>query len=189
MNLSLDVTEFENLMSLDMPVNSSQVTRWERKARQQQAQQQNLSQSFSGSQSATSQGDRYIPHRGAMEFDLNNRSLATDCGDKDEDSNLTEHAKLLLANTLDGNNGDGVNSSRVLAFKTKAPKAEYNGSIKELYNAATSKKEVKVVKSVRHIPSAPVRILDAPDMLDDYCKLPNIAFILFSLLMLITMQI
>lgn len=31
-----DITSFEDLMSLDNPIKSSAVTRWERKARQQQ---------------------------------------------------------------------------------------------------------------------------------------------------------
>ena len=67
-------------------------------------------------------------------------------------------------------NAEGSNkSSRVLAFKNKAPKpAEgYQNSLKVLYSSQTTKKNVQV-KTTRHINTAPTRILDAPDMLDDY---------------------
>ena len=97
--------------------------------------------------------------------------------DRDSES---EHAKLLLANTkeLNADQAIGASKSRVLAFKNKAPlPAEgYQNSLKILYSAQTVKKEA--VKTMRHIPSAPVRILDAPDILDDYCTGPpfNISF-------------
>lgn len=91
--------------------------------------------------------------------------------DNDRESE-SEHAKLLLANTkeMNADQASSANKSRVLAFKNKAPlPAEgYQNSLKILYSAQTVKKEV--VKTMRHIPSAPVRILDAPDILDDYCK-------------------
>ena len=78
----------------------------------------------------------------------------------------TEHAKLMLANQNESSNG-----SRVLAFKSKAPEVMegYQNSMKVLYSAQSSKKS-EVVKPTRHIPSAPIRVLDAPDMMDDYCK-------------------
>lgn len=80
----------------------------------------------------------------------------------------SDHAKLLLANTKETIEGSG--KSRVLAFKNKAPAPMegYQNSLKVLYSSHTTKKEV--TKSSRHISSAPMRILDAPDMLDDYCK-------------------
>lgn len=60
-------------------------------------------------------------------------------------------------------------AARVLAFKTKAPApAEgYTNGLKVLYtqNKASAAGKVKVH---RHIASAPERILDAPEMVDDY---------------------
>jgi hypothetical protein len=99
--------------------------------------------------------DRFIPNRSGME---NNNLEAS------ESSGETEHAKLILANQ------EGKNS-RVLAFKNKAPAPVegYQNSLKVLYSTQTAKKG-EVVKPTRHIASAPVRVLDAPDMLDDYCK-------------------
>lgn len=104
---------------------------------------------------------------------------ASSFNDENFDSNIensggndSDHAKLLLATTKDSSEGTG--KSRVLAFKNKAPAPMegYQNSLKVLYSSQTTKKEV--TKSSRHISSAPVRILDAPDMLDDYCKLITI---------------
>lgn len=166
MNLSLDVAEFENMMSLDNPIQSSTATRWERKARQQ------LSGSQGSSSLSQSQSDRYIPHRGGMDFDLSNRSLLSQIGGEDVDVS-TEHAKLLLANTLDMSTSsltDASKPARVLSFKNKAPAPAdgYQSSVRVLYSAQGAKKDTTVVKPMRHIPTAPVRVLDAPDMLDDY---------------------
>lgn len=169
MNLSLDVAEFENMMSLDNPIQSSTATRWERKARQQINGQASLS-------SSQSQCDRYIPHRGGMDFDLSNRSLMGSNGQLSEDLDVScasEHAKLLLANTLDMSTSsltDASKPARVLAFKNKAPAPAdgYQSSVRVLYSAQGAAKKETAVKTMRHIPTAPVRVLDAPDMLDDY---------------------
>lgn len=162
-NASFDnVTEFENLMSLDNPIKSSTITRWERKQRQQQL----------ANQSATAT-DRYIPNRSGMDFDLNQKnSLGDENFNSEEMSNdsSSEHAKLLLTNTInDMKGGDSVSKgSRVLSFKNKAPAPVegYQNSLKVLYSTQSTKRDLS--KPTRHIPSAPVRILDAPDMLDDY---------------------
>ena len=60
--------------------------------------------------------------------------------------------------------------SRVLAYKQKAPapRSGYVNSLKVLYTAHHGKDTVRKGKSTRHIPSAPSRVLDAPDLLDDY---------------------
>ena len=163
-----DVTEFENLMALDNPIKST-TPRWERKARQ--AQQQQLQ---------ASQADRYIPNRSGMDFDLNQKNSLNDenfdmKADDLGESTSSEHARLLLANTKDSGSGGHKPSegkgARVLAFKNKAPAPAdgYQNSLKVLYSTQSTKKDM--AKPTRHIASAPVRILDAPDMLDDYCKL------------------
>lgn len=139
-NNSYDLTEFESLMSLDNPI-SSKATRWERKANQEQL-------------------DRYIPNRSAME--KNNENF-----ERSENTETSEHAKLILANQMESSKG-----SRVLAFKNKAPAPieGHTNSLKVLYSTQSAKRG-EVVKPTRHIASAPVRVLDAPSLLDDYCKL------------------
>jgi len=130
-------------MALDNPI-KSQPTRWERKAQQQ-----------------ISASDRYIPNRSGTDFE---RSTALNNENKDK-ADDSEHTRLLLANTKDRIDGS---KTRVLAFKNKAPTPMdgYQNSLKVLYSTQGAKKEI--VKANRQISSAPVRILDAPDMLDDY---------------------
>jgi cell division cycle 20, cofactor of APC complex len=152
-NTSYDVADFENMMSLDTAIKSSVPTRWERKAKQ-----------------GTELQDRYIPNRSGTDFDLSHISACEENADADA-SMSSDYAKLLAANTkMDGqSNTDG--QSRILAFKNKAPapKDGYQNSLKVLYSQQNgTKKPGEVAKPTRHIPSAPVRILDAPDLLDDY---------------------
>eukprot|EP01038_Epipyxis_sp_PR26KG_P007697 gene7697-10468_t len=156
MNSSVDVTEFENMMSLENPIQSSVVPRWERK--QNKAKALGLSDS---------QGDRFIPNRSATDY-----SNFNDDNNENNGEN-SDYAKLLMANIPSksgiATSGEGSSQpARVLAYKNKAPlpKEEYQNSLKILYSQQGAKKEV--VKSTRHISSTPFRILDAPDMLDDY---------------------
>lgn len=140
-NTSFDLSEFESIMALDTTIKSSKATRWERKAGQQQ------------------QLDRYIPNRSAM--DKNDENF-----DRVENTETSEHAKLIMANQ-----GESSKGSRVLAFKNKAPAPieGYQNSMKVLYSTQSAKRG-EVVKPSRHIASAPVRVLDAPELIDDYCK-------------------
>ena len=148
-----EIADFENMMSLDQPIKSSAPTRWERKQ-----------------QSAT-QVDRFIPNRACMDRTLAHQSYADDAMKDDDNQDPSEYAQMLAAHTSESGNSSDCNNSRVLAFRTKAPapKEGYQSSLKVLYSQQAGKK-ADVVKPTRHIPSAPVRILDAPDMLDDYCK-------------------
>ena len=76
----------------------------------------------------------------------------------------------------DGSGGGGRDGKgfRILSFRDKAPVAEdHFGSCNDvLYsgnrNATGPRKPFKSAKTLRHIPSAPTRILDAPGLLDDY---------------------
>lgn len=140
------------------PIKSSTATRWERKARQQQ-EQANIS-------------DRFIPNRSGMDFDLSQKTSLNDENiDKDDVSDNSSHAKLILENSSkDGLNSEGApKGARVLAFKNKAPQPAdgYQNSLKVLYSTQSTKRDT-TSKPTRHIPSAPARVLDAPDMLDDY---------------------
>lgn len=144
------------------------------------------------------QGDRFIPNRGAMNFDASHFSLTSDaasnlsasnCSGLDESDALSlsmreeeggQFRRSLAANLLPSseNNlsasadclagGDADTSHRVLAFKAKAPAPAdgHSNSLKVLYSQ--NKNAAPKVKSTRHIPSAPDKILDAPDMCDDF---------------------
>ena len=138
------VAEFESLLSLENPIKSSVAPRWARK------QQAVLT-------------DRFIPLRptgatlAANDSDAaaNSHSLgAEDSGD--------------YGRALEGVLGE-ERDARVLAFRQKPPMPQegYQNSLKVLYSQSTGRK-AEVARSQRHISSTPTRILDAPDMLDDY---------------------
>eukprot|EP00966_Prymnesium_polylepis_P046934 1087633-Prymnesium_polylepis.1 len=123
-----------------------------------------------GSRSA--QADRFIPNRAAMDLDVSNFELtrkALELNTENTDVNASpakEEYKKELAQTLMQTNGP---TSKVLAFRNKAPKPAdaHQNSLRVLY---TQNREAANLprKYSRHIPQAPERILDAPELLDDY---------------------
>ena len=107
-----------------------------------------------------------------MDRSLAQHSFSDDCNaNGDEVAEPSDYVKILTANTVENNDGK---NARVLAFKNKAPapKKEFQSSLKVLYSQQVGKKS-DLIKPTRHISSAPIRILDAPDLMDDYCKLIN----------------
>ena len=62
----------------------------------------------------------------------------------------------------------GSDAAKILAFKSKAP-APPSGMENSARGVYTSNSAgVKAKKTFRQIPSAPERILDAPELVDDY---------------------
>lgn len=61
-------------------------------------------------------------------------------------------------------------SARILAFKQKAPAPPegYENAMSALYTANSAGAAARPRKPTRAVPQQPERILDAPDMLDDY---------------------
>jgi len=105
------------------------------------------------------------------------------CGNNDSDSNLNmkNTSNNGLENSISANIDNDSSSywatsnpseTRVLAFKKKAPapKEGHTNSLQVLYSATRNldASTNKATKTTRHIPSAPERILDAPDLMDDY---------------------
>ena len=118
-----------------------------------------------------SQGDRFIPQRSAMDFDVSNFELTRTSQGNTENTDVNaspakEEYKKELAQTLMKTAGA---TNKVLAFKSKAPKPaeDHQNSLRVLY---TQNREAGNLprKYSRHIPQAPERILDAPELLDDY---------------------
>ncbi|KAG8471083.1 hypothetical protein KFE25_009504 [Diacronema lutheri] len=116
-------------------------------------------------------GDRFIPNRGAFNMAVSQFEIARR-GDTENaiyDYNASpakEEYKRELASTL---YQGGALSNKVLAFKSKAPKpAEgHQNSLRVLYSQ--NKDAMNVPRRfARNIPQAPERILDAPDLIDDY---------------------
>jgi len=73
----------------------------------------------------------------------------------------------LLGENLHG--GD-INNTRILSYQVKAPAPPegYENSLKILYSQTKTPNSVR--GSTRYISQTPDRILDAPEIIDDYCK-------------------
>lgn len=144
------------MLDLSGNISSSVVPRWQRKQQRQAAAVAAANGNGNGG------GDRFIPNRQASES--LDQSIDTSMMSNRDDTD-SDYSRLLQQELQP----DDLNNSRVLAFKKKAPEAKdgYQNSLKILYSQQTGAKK-EVVKPTRHIPSAPVRILDAPDVLDDY---------------------
>ena len=186
--MTSSVVDYENLMSSgfsDANTASANLSlrtvkpRWERKKMQQD----------------TEGSDRFIANRSAMDMEkvahaMSERehavAIVSDDGSSGEsddedissggfgDTEAGEEYKSALKSAMLGCFDDGKDH-RVLSFKDKAPapKGDTVNNLQVLYSAQNSgasitakAKQSKLVS--RHIPSAPSRILDAPDLLDDY---------------------
>ena len=140
------------------------------------------SQTFSGT------GDRFIPNRAAMDMEMSAHSLRSSSFKEDVDpaldvvsksgesiaSDTAEYRSVLSVNMLgkDEKSASGK-SHRILSFKEKAPapRGDAVTNLKILYSSSgsySSKPNNSSKLVSRHIPSAPSRILDAPELLDDY---------------------
>jgi cell division cycle protein 20 (cofactor of APC complex) len=116
---------------------------------------------------AASPGDRFIPNRRAMDMDMSHYNLI-DNEANEATSNADEYERSLSKNLL-GDAEVEERGSQVLAFKKKAPAPAdgYQNEMRVLYTA-NRPAQPKKVKSTRYISNTPERILDAPDLLDDY---------------------
>lgn len=65
--------------------------------------------------------------------------------------------------------GGDLNNMRVLSYQNKAPAPPegYQNPLRVVYSQI---KTPASTKATRYIPQAPDRILDAPEIVDDYCK-------------------
>eukprot|EP00586_Coscinodiscus_wailesii_P002589 CAMPEP_0172487060 /NCGR_PEP_ID=MMETSP1066-20121228/15908_1 /TAXON_ID=671091 /ORGANISM="Coscinodiscus wailesii, Strain CCMP2513" /LENGTH=507 /DNA_ID=CAMNT_0013253419 /DNA_START=84 /DNA_END=1607 /DNA_ORIENTATION=+ len=184
------VVDYENLLTTSFSdenttVRSGVRARWERKRLQAKVSGSSLPESSSretetrqplgshnGQQCGT--GDRFIPNRGGMDLELSAHHLRSRSHD-DEDSVNSECSfdsyKSALGSAILGVEEGDAASSRILSFQDKAPtpSGDTVNNMKILYSSSAAPSRKAAVKSVsRHIPNAPSRILDAPDLLDDY---------------------
>lgn len=156
------------------PIESSETPRWKRKALESQdsntpskSTPQRMKQS-PRRKPAASPGDRFIPNRRAMDLDVSHHNLIN-TENHEAIANGDEYERSLSKNLLGEDTEAEDRGSQVLAFKKKAPApAEgYQNEMRVLYTA-NRPAQPKKVKSTRYISNTPERILDAPDLLDDY---------------------
>jgi len=183
------VVEYENVMSHGFSdINSFQsgaLSRWERKQKKASSHASSSSENVNGrtrkplGDNNFNGGDRFIPNRGSMDIEMASHSIrSSSCAPISDDGETSSSAdteyKSALSGAMLGTDENDKNSHRILSFKEKAPqptgdavnhlKILYSSSAPSSYKA--NSQSSKLVS--RHIPSAPSRILDAPDLLDDY---------------------
>ncbi|GFH26172.1 cell division cycle protein 20, partial [Haematococcus lacustris] len=125
---------------------------------------------FSKTPGGSKKLDRFIPLRPALDVDLANLQLTKENtgngADGSEGASLSpsrDEFQRALAGQL------GIDQSgRILAFRQKAPAPPegHDNNLRGLYTDNLGPAPAK--KNFRHIPQTQERILDAPDLVDDY---------------------
>ncbi len=191
--MTRSVVDYEYLMNTSFSdtnksVRSNVRPRWERKQGQQSAVRAPLaSQNQVG-------GDRFIPNRAGMNMELSKHMLRENGEENDPMSVDNDSPETSVSNDMRPENQKVVSdadkeeyecrlsaallgvedkaNNRIMSFKEKAPvpKGDTVNNLNVLYSASASAKHKKTNTKLvsRQIPSAPSRVLDAPDLMDDY---------------------
>lgn len=108
-----------------------------------------------------SQGCRFIPNRSTV-GDVSKMML------EQEDLAPSNQYQTVLAGHLLGRNGE-LDKAKVLSFKSKPPPPEASGldTVRVLYSVSASNAAAKA-RAPRVIPSQPLKVLDAPDISDNF---------------------
>lgn len=146
--------DMDNAVRFSTPLKNAAMPRWQRKALEARA----------GSSSPST--DRFIPSREAMDLDLNHYELTRpSCSDETED--ILSPGRLQYRAEVGDALSQGSESSKILAYSKKAPapKDGYTNGTRVLYN---QNRPARQAAKTRSIPQKPERVLDAPELLDDY---------------------
>jgi len=182
-------SEVNDLLRLDGPMNRGPAPRWQRKSTERRCSSAASSTPLRNSsklncsktpsktpksgkktpgKAKTPSEDRFIPNRSAMNFEANYYKMISADRENEENECVSPSKAEFKKNMAENLNGNEANA-RILAFKNKAPtpREGHLNDLRVLYSQnktpATSTK-----KNARHIPQVPERILDAPDLIDDY---------------------
>jgi cell division cycle protein 20 (cofactor of APC complex) len=119
------------------------------------------------------QGDRFIPQRSAMNMDVSHFEVMRLHQNENAGINASpakeEYKRKLAANLFDGSS-----SNKVFAFRhappplTRTPSGAFDESSLRVLYTQNRAAGMQPKRYSRHIPQAPERILDAPELLDDY---------------------
>eukprot|EP01108_Squamamoeba_japonica_P002619 TRINITY_DN226_c0_g3_i1.p1 TRINITY_DN226_c0_g3~~TRINITY_DN226_c0_g3_i1.p1 ORF type:complete len:504 (+),score=298.21 TRINITY_DN226_c0_g3_i1:137-1648(+) len=169
-------------ISLDTPIRSDKMPRWERKLLASANKINCTSTRATPCKTPASKGDRFIANRGSLNVDRANRALTHEAAadaengasnqqtpSNDETSDASEYRSELSSTLLAG----AANDDKILAFKHKAPAPEesHQNNLRVLYSATRGKSSSESVsrrRVARHIAQTPERILDAPGIVEDY---------------------
>lgn len=106
--------------------------------------------------------DRFIPNRTTTDMEYAAHALVNRDEDTDNLPAIQQERRALLEGALNINRAD----SRILAFSSKAPAKDGHSTMKVVYSAR--KDSVQKASNTRQIASSPEKILDAPDMINDF---------------------
>lgn len=134
------------------------------------------------SQKQPSGGDRFIPNRTTTDFDLghymvkqqNQEAKKENDGEGNGEENQQngngsgspKHAERIKI-LSEAVKGCDISNKRILSYQTKAPAAP-EGHMNPLKVVYSVKTPMSTKSGSRFIPNAPERILDAPDIINDY---------------------
>ncbi|GLV44001.1 fizzy [Carabus blaptoides fortunei] len=109
-------------------------------------------------------GDRFIPSRSNSNFDLGHFKINQATEESEVPSPQKEMQRIMSENL----HGNDISKQRILAYQNKAPEAPegFQNPMRIIYTQTKTPASVK--SGSRYIPQAPDRILDAPDIIDDY---------------------
>ncbi|CAG2250377.1 CDC20 [Mytilus edulis] len=113
------------------------------------------------------QNDRFIPSRSTTDIDLGHFALMNENFENADPEPNNAQYQQHLNEAL--NKGQNPHNTKILSFKNKAPDAPegYCNNLKVLYSCAGKSTAPKGTTN-RQIPQQPERILDAPELFDDY---------------------
>lgn len=180
--MTTNVVDFEDILNngfsdANTSIRSGVRARWERKKSDKDNSDNENRKPFSSSSSLC---DRFIPNRAAMDMEKSSHAILSDKesigdrtdGELSEDEHTCESVASDMSEYKTSLLGIDDSKSRILSFvdKVPAPKGDTVNNLEVLYSASSTLRKNKTSTKLvnRHIPSAPTRILDAPDLLDDY---------------------
>lgn len=115
-------------------------------------------------------GDRFIPNRALMDYDLSHFKITQESsggasGDEAENVSGYNSNSSAMQEKLGGQHKQ---DAKILTFKQRAPKAQegYSNNLKVLYSSSKAPGPKKGPS--RFIPQSSERILDAPELRDDF---------------------
>ena len=110
-----------------------------------------------------------MPNRQAMDMDASHFQLTSQENLQALHDDDCSPSRRQYRHDLASNLFEGAMDSKILAFKAKAPepKADHQNPLSVLYSQQRSSANA-IRKPTRVIPQAPLRVLDAPDLADDF---------------------
>lgn len=157
----MDSLELESVLNFSSPLNCSVLPRWKRKEMEKQRQNKITNKIYTQNTS-----DRFIPNRESMNFEVSQYQVLKDTTNSTEKTQNDSFATSLAEN-LSVPGIEKKDDPLVLTFKGKAPESKpFFHTTRMIYSENKIKEQTQVL--TRELPNNPERILDAPDLLDDY---------------------